>query len=92
MQPLTFGVELEFCVASLPVGSQDPERHDFRQVYGITDNRKVERSLRGISSRLYELKAVRDQIRKRLANEIVQRHLAATMTCSGFPAVTDADL
>jgi hypothetical protein len=38
---LTFGIEIEFLLATLPVGTEDPHEHDDRQVYGIATPRKV---------------------------------------------------
>jgi len=38
---LTFGVEIEFLLATLPAGTEDPHEHDDRQVYGIATPRRV---------------------------------------------------
>ena len=88
MNSLTFGVELEFCLATLPEGAKDPEPFDSRQVYSISDANAVNNLTKNQPfhpANLYYLK-------QRLQNDIVQRHLAETLISAGFPAITDADV
>lgn len=88
MKSLTFGVELEFCLATLPEGARDPEPFDSRQVYGISDANAVNNFTKDQlihPANLYYLK-------QRLKTDIVQRHLAETLISAGFSAITDADV
>jgi hypothetical protein len=87
MAPLTFGVEIEFALATLPEWARDPEPHDTRQVYDISDENAVKLALLNDDRTLHKI--TRAHIRKRLEYEIVQRHLAETLISAAFPATTD---
>ena len=88
MNSLTFGVELEFCLATLPEGAEDPKPFDSRQVYGISDANAVNHFTKNQLLQPANL----CYLKQRLQNDIVQRHLAETLISAGFPAITDADV
>lgn len=89
MVPLTFGVELEFCLATLPEGTRDPEPHDPRQVYNISNAIAVNSYL---ESHKHLDPIVQSYYMERIQNDIVQKHLAETLISAGFLVVTDANL
>jgi hypothetical protein len=88
MNSLTFGVELEFCLATLPEGAKDPEPFDSRQVSNISDANAVNNLTQNQQLHPANL----NYLKQRLKNDIVQRHLAETLISAGFPAIIDADV
>ena len=89
MAPLTFGVEFEFCLATLPGDAFDPEPYDERQVYNISDTDAVNT---GIQSLNIIDPILRHHYTERLQNDIVQKHIAETLISAGFSAITDEDV
>jgi hypothetical protein len=88
MGHLTFGVELEFCLATLPQGARDPEPHDPRQIYSISDANAI--SILDDNQTFHP--ANLHYFQKQLQNDIVQKHLAETLTSAGFPSIINVDL
>jgi len=89
MAPLTFGVEFEFCLATLPEDAQDPEPYDTRQIYNISDTEAVNTGMHSLN---IMDPILRHHYKKRMQNDIVQKHIAKTLISAGFPAITDEDI
>jgi hypothetical protein len=85
----TFGVEFEFCLATLPEGACDPEPYDARQVYTISDTIAVNNGMQSLNI-LDPI--LRRHYKERLQNDILQRHIADTLISAGFSAITDEDV
>jgi hypothetical protein len=77
---LSFGVELEFSLATLSRDREDPEP-DGRQVYGIAEIEKPDSSSLGRISLFRRIERA----------DNTQRHLAKTLVGEGFRAIAEAD-
>jgi hypothetical protein len=77
---LSFGVELEFSLATLSRDREDPEP-DGRQVHGIAEIKKPDPSSPGRISLFRRIERANN----------TQRHLAKTLVGAGFRAIAEAD-
>ncbi|KAE9373970.1 hypothetical protein N431DRAFT_535559 [Stipitochalara longipes BDJ] len=89
MAPLTFGVELELCLATLPEGASDPEPYDARQLYNISNTDAVNNGIHALD---ISDPILRHHYKERMQNDIVLRHVAETLISAGFSAITDTDV